>query len=159
VGGCGDPEREHRLEVRLVEAGVGGTGIGLSELGVDVDAAVAGVRAVHARTGRRVGAVGYDAKLVAAGQARERDPAVAPGGLRVKRHAVQRDLADAGRDQVSVGGRAWLTAVEADQGDRAEGLRALSEIQVDVVRPDPQQPRPLSRLRAGDFSIWHSSGR
>ena len=46
--GRGDPEGEDRLEVGLVEAGVGGAGVGLGEFGVDVRAAVGGIRPVHA---------------------------------------------------------------------------------------------------------------
>ena len=42
MGGRGDLKRENRLEVGLVEAGVGGAGVGLRELGVDTDPKVPG---------------------------------------------------------------------------------------------------------------------
>jgi len=132
VGGHGDLERERRLEVGLVETGVGGAGVGLGELGVDVHAAVGGVRAVHAGAGAGVGAVGGDPQLVAGGQAGEGDAAVGPGVGRVERNAVERDLADAGGDQVGVGGRARLPAVEADAGDRAEGRRSPGKVPVNL---------------------------
>lgn len=92
VRGCGDGDREHGLEVGLVEGGEDALDIVEEQLGVDVTLAVGGVgEAVHAFAGAGVAHGGLHAQFVGAGgEAGEREPVVFEGG-RVEGVAVEGD--------------------------------------------------------------------
>ena len=91
-------------------------------------------------------------------QMRQRDPRVAEDGGDVQRLAVQHDLVHGRGDQVDEGLRTGLGGVEAHGGHGPVGAALLraAEVEIDLVRVDGQQARPLLRLFAGQIRARHA---
>ena len=158
VRGRGDVEREHGLEVGLLEVREHLARLGGLEIRVRVHALIGRVdRPLHARPVALVRAVRDDPKLVVRGQPGQGDPPLGVSPGRADRHAVQHDLVHVLGDQVDVARRARLGAAEPDHGHRAEHLAPAGQVQRDVIAVYLQKPASLSGFGPGDLCNRHGT--
>ncbi len=157
VGGRRHGEREHRLEVGLLEGGVDAPRVGHLALGVEVDPVVGGVdEPVQPLAGVAVEHVGGDPQLVVGGQVGQPDPAVRVELAPVQLAAVEHQLGDVRADQVHEGLGARLGAREPERRGGPEGLGAPGrEVEVDDVGLHVQEGCASARLVPGEVGTRH----